>query len=516
MQTCKLLFRLLILTGLACGSPAPSDNCDDDCGSTADAAEPEIVLVTISVENTGDGEGVVLVNGEACEGIPCSRDVALGDTVSLEAQPTTTSSFGGWSNECASENVCEVVVDADQDLSLSFDVSGVLLSQAATLSGVTRSVVDANGNMYLLGTDRKGADNAQGYCAKLDPAGNQLWKVYPSFAEASEHRAVFLGLDLEGLPYAALEARGSFVTNRVYRLSPEDGAEVWGLTIRNVNLAQGQLVVDGLGNVFAFGLAINNARFGETTLINPSPVVLRNVMGVINKLGGVQRAALLPLIDGRATGIHGGRGLPAGGALVSRGTNAPGAAGLLERFSTAGEPGSSFDTPAVGQVALTEEGDVIVMNTYRSALNWGPEPELQAPDPGDGIFLGRFRADGTPVWLRTFTSPPNASADFVLLTPCLEVSAAGNIYGCGTAFTGQIDLGAGPLPAFADADGFAFSYSASGEYRWEMQSAGNGEDRATALAFTPDNTVSFFASHGAITTSLGPLPAGFGAFVLQR
>ncbi len=85
---------------------------------------------TVTVTVLGDGTGTLDVDGVACNG-GCVRAVTIGGMAVLQATPTGTSVFGGWSGACSGVNtLCNLVVPAARSVSATFKRSSYDLTVA--------------------------------------------------------------------------------------------------------------------------------------------------------------------------------------------------------------------------------------------------------------------------------------------------------------------------------------------------------------------------------------------------
>jgi hypothetical protein len=105
-------------------SPIPNfafcgpDTINGDTSVNADFARITHVL---TVSKTGTGGGVVSSNpsGISC-GATCSHAFDDGAVVTLSATPNPTSTFTGWSGDCAGTGACVVTMDAARNVTASF------------------------------------------------------------------------------------------------------------------------------------------------------------------------------------------------------------------------------------------------------------------------------------------------------------------------------------------------------------------------------------------------------------
>ena len=99
-------------------------------------AAPAIVGSVLTITRAGQGSGTVTSSpiGINC-GADCSERFVNGTVVTLTAQPSANSVFGGWSGACAVQaNTCTVTVGAAMSVTATFDL-GLTLTVAKTGAG---------------------------------------------------------------------------------------------------------------------------------------------------------------------------------------------------------------------------------------------------------------------------------------------------------------------------------------------------------------------------------------------
>jgi hypothetical protein len=109
------------------GAPVPQ--APSVSGSQQPAQPTLTPMVSLSISLTGHGSGIVSGSGISCPGT-CSKSFAVGTVVSLIAQSSSNSVFGGafagWSDGCTGHGGCTVTVSTDQTLTAEFGVLGDL------------------------------------------------------------------------------------------------------------------------------------------------------------------------------------------------------------------------------------------------------------------------------------------------------------------------------------------------------------------------------------------------------
>jgi hypothetical protein len=132
--------------GGACAGTAADDAC------VLDMTQPRAVTVnfvipvyTLTVVYAGAGRGAVTSDDGMvdCDGNGvCAVGFEVGTTVTLSALAGFASSFSGWSMDCAGLGECELVMDEDKTVGVTFDDSdevSMLISRAGTGEGSVTS-----------------------------------------------------------------------------------------------------------------------------------------------------------------------------------------------------------------------------------------------------------------------------------------------------------------------------------------------------------------------------------------
>lgn len=128
--------------GLDSGSLDAGASDATPADGAVDAGPP---LVTLTVVLTGDGGGTITAAGTnlACPGA-CSLQVEAGSTITLVAQPDSSSTLDAWSvAACGQDPSCELVLNANAEVEVRFDLRRY--SVTLTTSGDGRGqVTEAN------------------------------------------------------------------------------------------------------------------------------------------------------------------------------------------------------------------------------------------------------------------------------------------------------------------------------------------------------------------------------------
>ncbi|PYR47170.1 MAG: hypothetical protein DMF95_17015, partial [Acidobacteria bacterium] len=105
-------------------------------------AAPAVVGSVLTITRAGQGSGTVTSSplGINC-GADCSERFVTGTVVTLTAQPSANSVFGGWSGACAGQsNTCTVTINATMGVTATFDVGVTLtVSKTGAAAGVVTS-----------------------------------------------------------------------------------------------------------------------------------------------------------------------------------------------------------------------------------------------------------------------------------------------------------------------------------------------------------------------------------------
>jgi outer membrane protein assembly factor BamB len=111
------------------------------------------------------------------------------------------------------------------------------------------------------------------------------------------------------------------------------------------------------------------------------------------------------------------------------------------------------------RVAVSRDGEAILVGTYQGSADFGGGPLLSAPPLQDNAFIAKYAPDGTLLWSRGFGSTVTEGA-FTRFT-AVAVDRRGRISVAGEVEAG-VDLGSGPLPFGA----FVAQFSPDGRLRW--------------------------------------------------
>src|SRR4029077_2946722 len=96
---------------LSCGSGSGDNTPDGGSGKGAPAQ------TNLSITTTGNG--LVRGAGTDCRG-SCKAQVAVGSPMHLVAVPDSGAFFVGWTGSCSGSGACDLMMDADRDVTATF------------------------------------------------------------------------------------------------------------------------------------------------------------------------------------------------------------------------------------------------------------------------------------------------------------------------------------------------------------------------------------------------------------
>jgi hypothetical protein len=121
-------------------------------------------------------------------------------------------------------------------------------------------------------------------------------------------------------------------------------------------------------------------------------------------------------------------------------------------------------------------------------------------DTGDGIFVARYREDGTLVWVRGLPALHTDEGSALAALPDGSLLVVGR-------FSGTVMLDTVSLTADGISDAFLARLDPSGTFVWAVRAGGQGTDTADALALLPDGTL-LVTGHFERTATFGRGEAG--------
>jgi len=150
-------------------------------------------------------------------------------------------------------------------------------------------------------------------------------------------------------------------------------------------------------------------------------------------------------------------------------------------------------------VAPMPDGGVAISGSFarHAVFGAGEANELTVDsDTGDGIFVARYRDDGTLVWVRGLPAMRTDEGSALASLPDGSIVIAGH-FGRTVAFDTVI------LEPQGGSDAFLVRLDPSGTVLWAVRAGGPGADFADALAVMPDGTL-LVTGHFEHTAVFGP------------
>ncbi|MFY0522111.1 hypothetical protein ACN28I_02515 [Archangium gephyra] len=149
------------------------------------------------------------------------------------------------------------------------------------------------------------------------------------------------------------------------------------------------------------------------------------------------------------------------------------------------------------RVAVSRNGEAIIVGTYQGTADFGGGPLLSAPPLLDNAFIAKYAPDGTLLWSRGFGSTVTEGG-FTRFT-AIAVDRRGRISVAGEVEAG-VDLGSGPLPFGA----FVAQFSPDGRLRWVRPLLGG------QFNFTPSLATDRTGNVILVGSIVGPVDFGDG------
>jgi len=195
-------------------------------------------------------------------------------------------------------------------------------------------------------------------------------------------------------------------------------------------------------------------------------------------------------------------GDPDAGDLFLVTLNADGTHRWSRRFA-----GCRFNTESVPALAAGADGTIVLAGRTRCGsfdLGGGPLTGQAVSGTNDvaSPVIAAYDIEGTHRWSRRIAGNGYGYAENVAVAPDGSVAVVG-------AFTGQLDLGSGPVVARA-LDGFLIRFHPSGSTAWAHTFGDRDTDILSAVAISDDGSISIGGGSNSSTISLGgdPLPRG--------
>ena len=149
--------------------------------------------LTVNKTGTGTGTGTVTLNSTyecSSANTTCSWPFNTGTTITLQAIPSTGSTFGGWSGgTCSGTGACSFTLNADTTVTAAFNLqSGGGTCQARAFSAGEERVLGA----YIAYYGRPADAGGLAYWAKrMSDEGGSIWSIIEPFGNSNEYRQRF-------------------------------------------------------------------------------------------------------------------------------------------------------------------------------------------------------------------------------------------------------------------------------------------------------------------------------------
>jgi hypothetical protein len=145
---------------------------DTVCTGTWSTSGGSVTVYTLSVSRSGSGSGTVTSNpsGINC-GSTCSKSFSSGTNVTLMANPSSGSTFGGWSGACSGSGSCNVSMSQSRNVTANFLVS-VMVEVTSAFSGLWYNP-DQDGHGFSIMVHS--ATNATVFWYTFSPMGTPIW-----------------------------------------------------------------------------------------------------------------------------------------------------------------------------------------------------------------------------------------------------------------------------------------------------------------------------------------------------
>ena len=317
--------------------------------------------------------------------------------------------------------------------------------------------VDSQGNLYLAG----------GFEGSLPGSGVPNISFSGSPADALPHTSNIYDLDIY---LTKLSADGSHLWSKGFG-GPESQS--------NKDEIGMEVAVDSGDNVYLFGeFAFTSLWFGSQGVSNAEGPAL--FAAKFSPSGENLWAKSFSLWSYKSFGLDGADNLYLMANIID---DAPDCGGgptqplgkdddiCLSKLDEAGghlwslSIGSSGDKPCSGKsLAVAEDGSVIVTGYYKYAdfeLGGGTLGYI-SPNDYDKVFLGKYDADGDPLWSHGF-----GGSDSGVTGEAVGVDSAGNVYLSSLRTWGSLfDFGCGPVQANAAENVILSKYDENGDCMW--------------------------------------------------
>lgn len=143
------------------------------CTGTWSTSGGSVTVYTLSVSKSGSGSGTVTSSpsGINC-GSTCSKSFTSGTNVTLMANPSSGSTFGGWSGSCSGTGSCNVSMSQARSVTASFNQASSSVEVSAAFSGLWYNP-DQDGHGFSISVHS--ATRATVYWYTFSPMGSPIW-----------------------------------------------------------------------------------------------------------------------------------------------------------------------------------------------------------------------------------------------------------------------------------------------------------------------------------------------------
>ena len=413
-------------------------------------------------------------------------------------------------------------------------------------SDVDQTVVDAQGNTYIVGTFgstlRLGTatlysnGGSDAFVAKLDAAGNVVWAVNGGGSTTDYGRGI--GVDAAGNVYVTgifagptatfgsttlRASNGGLFDIYVAKLSPS-GTWLWAVQggggSGGEEYAQ-SLAVDGAGNAYITGTYSSaSATFGSTVLTNTGPTGSAEIfVAKLNAAGSWQWA-----VSGGGSGADFAESIVldgSGNACITGSTNSLNAvfgsvglartslnSGLLvARLSAAGSwqwaTGSGGTGRANGyDLTVDAAGNSFVAGQFSGAATFGSARLTSIGPTNTDLVVARLDNAGAFVWATAGGGSGTEIGHGVAL------DGTGSVYAGASFNSATLTLGSSSLTSAGSFDALVGRLSAAtGTWQGAVAAGGTGPDQVQHLASGPGSTLY-------LTGNFADAPADFGSLRL--
>ncbi len=369
--------------------------------------------------------------------------------------------------------------------------------------------VDAQGNSYAIGsyfqsinfgsTVLTSAGSNDIFVTKHDADGNLLWAVSAGGTNQDLGNAIAVDADGNVLVTGTFRETANFGdqsittggTGTFIVKYDTDGNALWARAGTTTNSIIGNgIATDATGNVYVTGYFLYSAAFGSTPV---STTGYRELFVVkYNAAGDLQWATVS---DGSYFVQTNAIAADAAGNTVitgyfsddlTVGDNTMSAVGNYDIFvirldadgnkqwgRQAGGTSTFYDE-GFG-VAMDAAGNAYVTGNFAGTASFGTVTLTGSGMNNSDIFLAKYAADGTVLWVREAASTGDDQGMDV------SVDAAGNAYLAGYIY-GDADFNGTQVTSFGNADIIVAKYAPDGTFQWVQAAGGTSVDHANGIA----------------------------------